>query len=117
MKSHLANLINAFILIALGSWAYIASDDPSLTALIPVFAGIILLLLYKGIKAGNKTVGHIAVVITLLIMVGLVKPLLGALGRADDMAISRVGIMMLSGLYALIIFIREFIQVRRNKQN
>jgi hypothetical protein len=115
MKSHLASLINAIALIFLGSWAYLASDDPSVTALIPVFAGIILLLLYKGVKAGNKVSGHIAVVITLLILGGLVKPLMGALDRADDMAISRVGIMMLTSLYSLIIFVREFIRVRRAK--
>ena len=115
MKSHLASLINAIVLILLGSWAYLASDDPSVTALIPVFAGIILLLLYKGVKAGNKVAGHIAVVITLLILAGLVKPLMGALERTDDMAISRVGIMMLSSLYSLIIFIKEFINLRRSK--
>lgn len=115
MKSHLALLLNAILLILLGSWAYLASDDPSITALIPVFAGIILLLLFKGVKAGNKIAGHIAVVVTFLILAGLIKPLLGALDRADDMAISRVGIMMLSSLYSLIIFVREFIRVRRSK--
>lgn len=115
MKSHLALLLNAVLLILLGSWAYLASDDPSITALIPVFAGIILLLLFKGVKAGNKIAGHIAVVVTFLILAGLIKPLLGALDRADDMAISRVGIMMLSSLYSLIIFVREFIRVRRSK--
>jgi hypothetical protein len=115
MKSHLSSLINAIALIVLGSWAYLASDDPSLTALIPVFAGIILLLLFKGVKAGNKVAGHIAVVITLLILAGLAKPLMGAMDRADDMAIARVGIMMLTSLYSLIIFIGEFIKVRRSK--
>lgn len=115
MKSHLASLINAIVLIVLGSWAYLASDDPSLTALIPVFAGIILLLLFKGVRAGNRVAGHIAVVITLLILAGLVKPLMGALDRADDMAIARVGIMMLTSLYSLFIFVIEFVRIRRSK--
>ena len=115
MKSHLANLINALILITLGSWAYFSSDSPSFTALIPVFAGIILLFLFRGIKAGNRVAGHIAVIITLMILIGLIKPLTGAVGRGDDMAIARVGIMMLTGIYALIIFVKEFFQVRKSK--
>ena len=113
MKSHVASLINAALLILLGSWGYFASDNPSFTALIPVIAGVILLLLNKGIRTSNKIVGHIAVLITLIMLIGLIKPLTGALERDDLMAILRVVIMLASTLFALIIFIKDFIQVRK----
>jgi len=115
MKSHTASLVNAILLILLGTWGYFSSDNPSFTALIPVIAGVILIFLNKGIRTSNKVVGHIAVLITLIILIGLVKPLTGSLERDDMMAILRVLIMMASTLFALIIFVREFIQLRKSK--
>ncbi|HEY9115255.1 MAG TPA: hypothetical protein VIN10_11195 [Bacteroidales bacterium] len=115
MKPHLASLINAILLIILGLWGYFGSETPSFTALIPVFAGIILLFLNQGLKKENKTIAHIAVIVTILVLAGLVKPLMGALDRADTAAISRVVIMMFSTLVALISFIKSFIDARKNK--
>ena len=115
MKSHLASMINAILLIILGTWGYFASDNPSFTAFIPVGIGVILLFLNKGIKTGNKVLGHIAVILTLLVLIGLVKPMLGSFERDDISAIVRVDIMMFSTLVALIIFIKEFIQLRKEK--
>jgi len=115
MKSYTASLINAVLLIILGTWGYFASDNPSFTALIPVVAGVILILLNKGIRASNKLIGHIAVLVTLIMLIGLIKPLTGALERDDIMAILRVIIMIASTLFALLIFIKDFIQVRKAK--
>ena len=115
MKPYLASLINAILLIILGLWAYFGSDSPSFTALIPVIAGVILLLLNSGIRKENKTIAHIAVVITLLVLIGLIKPLTGALGREDTLALTRVIVMILSTLLALIIFIKSFIDARKNR--
>jgi len=116
MKSHSASLINAIALILLGTWGYFASDNPSATAFIPVGIGIILLFFNGGIRSGNKVIGHIAVVLTLLVLFGLIKPLTGSLDRGDDMAIARVAVMILSTLLALIVFIREFIQLRKDRK-
>ena len=44
MTAHIANLINAVVMIVMGSWAYFSSASPSPTALIPVFIGIVLLM-------------------------------------------------------------------------
>ena len=115
MKPYLDSLINAVLLIILGLWAYFSSATPSFTALIPVFAGVILLLLNSGIKKENKTIAHIAVVITLLVLIGLIKPLTGALGRDDSMAVTRVIVMILSTLVALISFIKSFVDARKNR--
>ena len=94
MKAHTASLMNALILIGFGLWAYLGSDTPSKTALIPVGFGVVILSLYKGVKKEDKIIAHIAVLLTLLILGGLVKPLTAALGREDGLAIARVGVMI-----------------------
>ena len=113
MKAHTASLINALILIGFGLWAYMGSETPSKTALIPVGVGVVLLALYKGVKKENKIIAHIAVLLTLLILGGLVKPLLGALDRNDGVALVRVSVMIVSTVVALLFFIKSFVDVRR----
>jgi hypothetical protein len=113
MKAHVASLVNALILIGFGLWAYLGSDTPSKTALIPVGFGLMILSLYKGIKKEDKIIAHIAVLLTLAILGGLVKPLTAAIGRADGTAIMRVTAMILSTIVALFFFIKSFVDVRR----
>lgn len=113
MKAHTASLINAVILIGFGLWAYLGSDTPSKTALIPVGFGVVILFLYKGIKKEDKIIAHAAVLLTLVILAGLVKPLTAALGREDGLAIARVAVMILSTITALFFFIKSFVDVRR----
>lgn len=115
MKPYLINTINASVLIIVGLLGYLGSDSPSFTALIPVFAGVILLLLAKSMKNGNRVVAHIVVVLTLLIFISLFKPLSGALGRNDTGAIIRVVIMMVTSVLALAVYIKSFVDARRNK--
>ena len=73
MKAHIASLVNAVSLIGLSLWGYLASSSPSITALIPTFIGVVLIALNNGVKKENKVVAHIAVLLTLLILGGLVK--------------------------------------------
>jgi hypothetical protein len=113
MKAHTASLINSVILIGFGLWAYFGSETPSKTALIPVGFGVVLLFLYKGVKKEDKIIAHIAVLLTLLILGGLVKPLTAAVGREDGLAIARVSVMVVSTLVALFFFIKSFVDVRR----
>ena len=115
MKAHTASLLNAIILIGLGLWGYFGSQSPSMTALIPVIFGAIILAMNKGIKNENKVIAHVAVVLTLLILIGLIKPLSGAMDRGDTMATARVAVMILSTLVALGYFIKSFIDARRQK--
>lgn len=113
MNAFTANLINAVVLMAMGIWGYMASDNPSMTALIPVAFGLIFLVLSQGVKKENKIVAHVVVVLTLLILISLVKPLTGAMGRGDNMALLRVGAMMLTSLIAMVFFIKSFIDARK----
>lgn len=113
MKAHTASLVNALALVALGAWGYFASETPSPTALIPVVGGALLLLLNPGVKRENKVVAHVAVALTLILALGLVMPLRGALGRGDVPALLRVSGMLATTVLALVAFIGSFRAARR----
>lgn len=116
MKAHSVSFANAVLLIALSLWGYLSSETPSITALIPAFIGVLLLLCNRGVKKENKIIAHIAVLLTLVVGAGLVKPLTGAIDRSDTMAVVRVVIMLLSTVIALYAFVRSFIAARKNRQ-
>ncbi len=116
MKVHIASLINALLLIGLGSWAYFTSENPSITAFIPVFVGIVLLAVNQGVKKENKVLAHVAVLLTLLILFGLIMPLRGAIGREDNLGIARVAIMMISTIIAMVAFVQSFIAARKTRE-
>jgi len=115
MKPYIANLLFAILLISMSLWGYLTSDNPSFTALIPTFAGVILLALTPPMKKENKTIAHIVVVLTLLLIIALIKPLTAAFGRTDNMAIMRVIFMMGWGVVAAGIYIKSFVDARRRK--
>ncbi|WP_088654013.1 hypothetical protein [Geofilum rhodophaeum] len=116
MKVYWISFVNAVLLMVLGAWAYWVSDTPSLTALIPVFAGVLLLALNPGLKKEKKLEAHLAVLLTLLVTIGLFKPLLAAWDRADAPAVARVALMLLSSVVALIAFIQNFRAVRKARK-
>ncbi len=113
MKAHVVSLIHALALIGLGGYGYITSDTPSITALIPVVFGVLLLAMNNGVKKENKVIAHIAVLLTLLIVIGLVKPLTGAVNRGDTAATARVATMLVLGILAIVSFVRSFIAARK----
>ena len=115
MKVHTASLINSLILITMGLWGYFESDSRPITALIPVIIGIILVAINNGIKKENKIIAHIAILLTLIITIGLVKPFLGSLERANIIGTIRVSLMILSSLWAMIAFIQSFIAARKSR--
>ncbi|OFY17130.1 MAG: hypothetical protein A2X11_01705 [Bacteroidetes bacterium GWE2_42_24] len=116
MHKHTSNLINAIVLVVLGLWGYLASETPSMTALIPVAAGLILAALHKGVSSENKLQAHIAVVLTLLVFIGLIKPLLGGIDRGQAGSIVRVAVMMLTSMVSMICFVKSFIDARRSRR-
>ncbi|CAI8281408.1 MAG: Uncharacterised protein [Owenweeksia sp. TMED14] len=116
MKANSVSLINAFTLIIVGSWGYIDSDSKAITALIPVIIGVILLAFNNGVKKENKMASHIAVLLTFMILLGLIKPLLGTLERSNLLATARVILMMVSTIWAMVIFIQSFIVARKARE-
>jgi uncharacterized membrane protein YoaK (UPF0700 family) len=115
MKAHKISLLNSVILISMSIWGYFSSENPSITALIPLFFGVLILLCYQGVKSENKIIAHIAVLLTLVVLLALFMPLKGAFGREDSMAIFRIIIMIVASALSMVAFVQSFIAARKNK--
>lgn len=121
MKTSQANLINGLALILMPLWAYLSFEataekpQQSFTALIPLILGVILILCNNGIKKENKIIAHIAVLITLIALAGLIMPLKSAINEARQLSIIRVLIMFLTGVFAMITFVKSFVKARNSK--
>ncbi|MEC7908577.1 MAG: hypothetical protein VYB95_04595, partial [Verrucomicrobiota bacterium] len=110
------HLINSIVLVVFGLWGY--SVGGSFTALIPVFFGLVLLSLYKGVKNEAKVPAHLAVLLTIIILIALiVQPLQVALSSGNVGKILRSSVMIITSATSTIAFIVSFINVRRKKGN
>ena len=119
MKTHQANLVNSITLILMPLWAYLTFEgtvdkpEQSVTAFIPLFFGVVLLLCNGGVKKENKIIAHIAVLVTLIALLGLTMPLKAAVADGRTLSIIRVAAMLLTGSLAMISFIKSFIAARK----
>ena len=115
MNAGNANLLNAVTLIAMSIWGYKAGGSP--TALIPLGFGAILLYFTNSIRNHNKTVAHIAVVLTLLALIALIaKPLPAAIERGGGPGLYRIIAMVVTGVISMIAFVMSFIAAKKARQ-
>ncbi len=115
MKPQHTTLMLSIVLIVISAWAYLGSETPSFTALIPGGFGVAIGLCYPGVRKENKVVAHIAAVLVVLVTLALLMPLKGAIGRGDVGAIGRVGAMWLASVVTLISYILSFVRARRGR--
>ncbi len=113
MNTSTINIINSISLIAMGIWGYI--DVSSVTALIPTFFGVALILCTNGLKKENKMISHIAVLLTLLILGALLGMRLPKSIDQGGIGLVRVLVMIGTSAVAMLFFINSFIKARRNK--
>ena len=114
MKPFQINIINGIVLVAMGLWGYLsAGDAASKTALIPVAFGVIFLVVTPMFKKENKVVAHIVVLLTLLLIFALFMPLKGRIGDGDTIGIMRVGLMIITSVIAMVIYVKSFIDARK----
>lgn len=115
MNAATANAINSIALIGMGLWGYFATKGP--TAFIPVGFGVVLLAMMPGIAKHNKTIAHIAVTLTLLCLIAIAAmPFPKALMSGDTMKILRSGVMVLTCAFAMVMFIKSFIDARKARE-
>ncbi len=117
MKPFQANILNAAVLVIMGLWGYFSSENPSVTALIPVIFGVLFLIATPPFKNDNKVVAHIIVLLTfLLVLMTIGKPMMSAISSGDSLRIFRSAAMVASGIFAMIIYIKNFIDVRKARK-
>lgn len=104
--------------------SYQLNEKRPATALIPAVAGVSLLLMSKEIEKGNQTVAHVAVGLTGLLLVQTSRMFLQAAlpdeeteAKFDTATLQRrtlvFGLMSVTGLAALSIYIAGFLDKRR----
>lgn len=106
-----------FLLAVLGIAAYVLTGFASITALIPAFFGVVLLLLALAARraSARKHVMHLAVAIALLGLVatlGRVGPALGAGDIARPAVITQVLMALVLAVYVAL-GVKSFVDARR----
>lgn len=110
-----ANLLNAITLIGMGFWGFQATQ--SKTAFIPVLFGVVLMVLTNSIRAHSKVVAHIAVVLTLLMLLALLGMRLPKGLESGGPGLYRTIAMIITGIIALAAFVKSFIDAKKAKGN
>jgi hypothetical protein len=119
MNSTKANLINSVCLIAIGLWGfleYYLDGDIQKTALIPVGFGAALILCSSGVRKENKVVAHIAVLLTLLILIALVGMRLPKSLNQGGLGLLRVLLMIGTSTFSMVYFVKSFIANRKARK-
>ena len=111
MNSTNANYLNSICLILIGTWGYFDVSSP--TALIPVGFGVALLLCSSGIKNENKVIAHIAVLLTLVILLSLAGMRLPKSIDQGGIGLIRVLLMIGTSALSMLYFIKSFIANRK----
>lgn len=115
MKAPVANLLNASVLVIMGLWGYF--ETGSNTAFIPVGFGVVLLLLNGGVKKENKVIAHVAVLLTLLILLAMLGMRLPkAMKSGDTMSMVRTILPIATGILAMMSFVKSFIDARKARE-
>ena len=112
MNAHKSNLINSIVLIALGIWVYL--DTGSISALIPVGFGTVLIACSNGLKNQNKIVSHLCVLFTMVILIALIGMRLPKSLESGGIGLLRVLVMISTSSLAMVYFVRSFINTRKS---
>ena len=114
MNASRANLLNSISLIVIGLWGYFAVS--SVTALIPVVFGVVLLFCFLVASKKpdlNHIVTHIAVLLTLIILLALLGMRLPKSLDTGGIGLLRVLVMIGTSALAMVFFVKSFIDARR----
>ena len=111
MNAYKANFLNSISLIIFGIWGYI--EVSSFTALIPTAFGAILLACSIGIKKQNKIIAHVAVLLTVLILLALLGMRLPKSIESGGLGLFRVLAICITCTLAMIYFVKSFRAARK----
>lgn len=114
-------VLNAFLLILLGLWGYLASPTHSSTELIPIVFGFLFLAAALPIHLDNRIVEFMVRVLLFLLVIALTLSLVNALDHVDPENMLRLSLMLLATVYSLFIFIiklrKRLLDRKKNRNN
>ena len=117
MKPSTVNLINGLILIIAGLYGYFgitgSTGTASVTALIPTIFGVLLVVLSLFWNKAPKVISHIAIVLTLLLLIMIFSRFMKVESWKETKYIFLICII--SNALALFVFIRSFVIARIKK--
>ena len=117
MKPSTVNFINGIILILAGLYGYFgvtgSAGTASMTALIPTLFGVILVVLSLFWSKAPKVISHIAIVLTLLLLIMIFNRFMKVEIWNETKYIFLICIV--SNALALFVFIRSFVIARMKK--
>ncbi len=114
MKSQTAALINSIVLILIGIWGFIANDYAIHTLIVPLSAGIILLIFSRFLQIDKPNVLLLVSFLTFILMLAFIVPFQRNAEQSDVMGMLRIGIEMMASAMALIVYLRNFVQLKMN---
>ena len=116
MNPKTTNVINSIALIMMGLWGFIDVSSP--TALIPTVFGVLIFICFVLSKRNeklNKIFSHVAILLTLLILISLIGTRLPKSIDDGGIGLLRVLIMIGTSSFSIVIFLKSFIDTRYNK--
>ncbi len=116
MNSKNGNIINSASLIIMGIWGFF--EVSSVTAFIPSIFGVLIFNCYLISRKNQKLnliFSHIAVLLTILILVALISTRLTKSIDEGGWGLLRLLIMLGTCSFSITMFIKSFIEARQNK--
>ena len=116
MNSKNANIINSASLIIMGIWGFF--EVSSVTAFIPSIFGVLIFTCYLISRKNQKLniiFSHIAVLLTILIVVALISTRLPKSIDEGGWGLLRLLVMLGTSSFSITMFIKSFIEARQNK--
>ena len=116
MNSKNANIINSASLIIMGIWGFF--EVSSVTAFIPSIFGVLIFNCYLISRKNQKLniiFSHIAVLLTILILVALISTRLPKSIDEGGWGLLRLLVMLGTSSFSITMFIKSFIEARQNK--
>ena len=116
MNSKNANIINSASLIIMGIWVFF--EVSSVTAFIPSIFGVLIFTCYLISRKNQKLniiFSHIAVLLTILILVALISTRLPKSIDEGGWGLLRLLVMLGTSSFSITMFIKSFIEARQNK--
>ncbi len=107
MTSQHAALMNSIILLLIGFWGYAANDFATHTAVVPIGAGILFLILSKYLKNAGKGLLIFTMVLALVLIVAFTVPLQRNVEQGDVTGMFRLAFEMAACAFAFIVYLRN----------